>query len=166
MIAKNHEKFKIFIKTYWQYFKELENEIIETRRYVDFLPDNYGTFSVEYLKLYQAICSEIDVIGKSVAGELDAGFKPEEKQNNIYKWWLVIQDELTFPSWNDVNFSWDYTSLTTAIVEFEDEQIIPWKNFRTEIRPDKNGVNHTEVVKGMKVPSWWSSYNNPVTMFC
>lgn len=159
MITRDHEKFEIAIKIYWQYFKEIENEIIETRRYVDFSSDNYGTFSVEYLKLYQAICSEIDVIGKTIANEIDENFKPEEKQNSIYKWWYIIQNGIKYPNWDDKKLCWNYVELKNAMVDFDNEKIIPWENFATEIRQDKKGANRTELVKGMKVPVWWSEYN-------
>lgn len=160
-ISVNHSKFEAFIKNYWQYFRELEDEILATRRYVDFQSDNYGTFSVEYLKLYQAICSEIDVIGKAMAEEVDSNFKPDEKQNNIYKWWLVIQNDISFPVWDEEKLEWDIsTNLRDAEVQFvNDEQVIPWSLFETEIRPDKNGVNRTELVKGCSIPNWWSGYN-------
>lgn len=161
MISKNHDKYDDFIKNYWQYFRELEDEILATRRYVDFQSDNYGTFSVEYLKLYQAICSEVDVIGKEIAQDVDSSFVPSEKQNNIYKWWLVIQDDLRFPVWDENTLNWgEPEKLRYAKVEFiNDDTITPWEKFETEIRPDKNGVNRTELVKGSEVPNWWSGYN-------
>ena len=56
--------FKAFIKNYWEYFRELEAEFLQTRKYVEFCKENNATFSIEYLKLYQAVCSEIDVVGK------------------------------------------------------------------------------------------------------
>ena len=122
-ISVNHSKFEAFIKNYWQYFRELEDEILATRRYVDFQSDNYGTFSVEYLKLYQAICSEIDVIGKAMAEEVDSNFKPDEKQNNIYKWWLVIQNDISFPVWDEEKLEWDIsTNLRDAEVQFVNDE--------------------------------------------
>ena len=97
MISKSHDTYESFIKHYWQYYRELEDEIIATRRYVDFDQGNFSTFSVEYLKLYQAICSEIDVLGKAIAHEINPAFKADDKQNNILKWWLVLQDNIKYP---------------------------------------------------------------------
>ena len=159
-ITQSHEAYEIFIKHYWQYYKELESEIISTRRYVDFDEDNFTSFSVEYLKLYQAVCSEVDVLGKTIAENIDSNFKPDEKQNNIYKWWLIIQDELKYPTWNDEKMGWDYVDLDQAEVNFFNYiSMKPWENFKTEVRPDKNGVMRTELIKGKQVPSWWSDYN-------
>ncbi|MCR5227992.1 MAG: hypothetical protein K6E27_12365 [Eubacterium sp.] len=159
-IIKSHEAYESFIRHYWRYYKELESEILSTRRYVDFDEGNFTSFSVEYLKLYQAVCSEIDVLGKAIAESIDKNFKPNEKQNNIYKWWLIIQDELKFPTWNDEKMEWDYVDLDKAEVDFFSYiPMKPWDNFETEVRPNKKGVIRTELVKGKRVPSWWSDYN-------
>ena len=90
--TKRQRFFKAFIKNYWKYFRELEGEFLQTRKYVEFCEENNATFSIEYLKLYQAVCSEIDVVGKAMAKVANDSFKPDDKQNNIYKWWFEIQD--------------------------------------------------------------------------
>ena len=82
-IKRDTVLFKAFIKNYWEYFRELEGEFLQTRKYVEFCKENNATFSIEYLKLYQAVCSEIDVVGKAMAKVANASFKPEDKQNNI-----------------------------------------------------------------------------------
>ncbi|MBR3874141.1 MAG: hypothetical protein IKJ26_08215 [Clostridia bacterium] len=55
-----------FVLNYWKFFKGLEQDLLSTQRYVSFEPDNYGTFSVEYNRLYQAVCSEVDVLAKQL----------------------------------------------------------------------------------------------------
>lgn len=73
-----------FCKSHWNYYMVLEKDFLNTERYLSFdLGDNYlydgnsptdlansKAFSVEYIKQYLAICSEIDVILKSICGEL------------------------------------------------------------------------------------------------
>lgn len=73
-----------FCKHHWEYYLVLEKDFLATERYVSFdLGDNYlynagqptdvansETFSNEFVKQYQAICSEIDVIMKSICTEL------------------------------------------------------------------------------------------------
>ena len=99
MISKSHDTFESFIKHYWQYYKELEDEIIATRRYVDFDQGNFSTFSVEYLKLYQTICSEIDVLGKAIAHEID----PEDIGACHNEYFVNIRSKiLTGISYNDI----------------------------------------------------------------
>ena len=52
----------IFVKSYWNYYLELEEQFISTKKFVEFDVSNSTTYSVEYLKLFQAVCSEIDVV--------------------------------------------------------------------------------------------------------
>lgn len=51
---------------------------METQKYVEFCVDTRSTFSVEYLKLFQDVCSEIDVVGKVLAKAVNPLFKPED----------------------------------------------------------------------------------------
>lgn len=89
---------KEFCKYHWEYHLVLEKDFLQSERYISFdLGDNYLydnmehsdngnslTFSNEYIKLYQAICSEVDVILKSICKELgnlnanrmDVGYTP------------------------------------------------------------------------------------------
>lgn len=53
-----------FLSTYWQYYLHLEQDFLETARYVTLEEGNANTYSLEYIKLYMAICSEIDVFLK------------------------------------------------------------------------------------------------------
>lgn len=75
-----------FCKYHWEYFLVLEKDFLEIERYVTFdLGDNYlyttqavnnngnsQCFSNEFIKQYQAICSEVDVILKSICVELNS----------------------------------------------------------------------------------------------
>ena len=65
-IIKNQELFLRFEKIYWQYFLELEEQFLSTKRYVAFDKANFKTFSTEYLKLLVAVCGEIDTVGKAI----------------------------------------------------------------------------------------------------
>ena len=79
-MQRNSDTFYKFLKNYWRYYKELEIELLSTSRYVEFVEDNFSTYSVEFLKLYQAVCSEIDVIGKMMAFQVNSSFNPEDTQ--------------------------------------------------------------------------------------
>lgn len=39
-MERDSKKFRDFIKNYWRYYRELEDEFISIRRYVDFQKDN------------------------------------------------------------------------------------------------------------------------------
>lgn len=74
-----------FCRLHWSYYLVLEKDFLDTERYISFdFGDNYlydsqhtvtdcansTTFSNEFVKQYQAICSEVDVILKSICKEL------------------------------------------------------------------------------------------------
>ena len=58
---------KQIITEYWNYYLSLERQFENSRRYISFDNANYSTYSIEYIQLLQAICSEIDVVGKVIA---------------------------------------------------------------------------------------------------
>ena len=63
----NQSKLSVFVRSYWDYYLELEEEFINTKKYVAFEKANGKTYSLEYLKLMQAVCSEIDNVAKYIA---------------------------------------------------------------------------------------------------
>lgn len=135
----------LFIKSYWSYYMELETQLIETKRYVEFDVDNAKTFSIEYLKLYQAVCSEIDVVGKEIASYLNRDFKVDGR-TNIQKWGYEIQK--SFPMIKD------------KIVCFDEiYEVQPFENWAYEKYHDKNGYEKFRVFGGKKAVPWWTSYN-------
>ena len=63
-----------FVSSYWNYYLELEEAFKQTQKYVAFDRHNDRTYSVEYLKLIQAVCSEIDVVAKEIAEHFNPNF--------------------------------------------------------------------------------------------
>ena len=135
-----------FIKSYWSYYLELESQFIETKRYVELGRNNAKTYSVEYLKLYQAVCSEIDVVGKEIAQRVNPNFSID-KHTNIQKWGYEIQQQ--FPHIKDIQ------------VSFVHEQTIhPFQNWKYEIHTNKTGRHNLRIANEAKnVIPWWSNYN-------
>ena len=91
-MQRDSGRFDRFVRDYWGYYRELEQDFLATRKYVSFDILNFATYSMEYLKLFQAVCSEIDVVGKAMAFAANDSFSPDDRQNNIFKWWFEIQD--------------------------------------------------------------------------
>ena len=81
--------FARFIERHWAYYLEMEGQLLETSRYAQLCNRNKSTFSVEYLKLFQAICSEIDVVAKSIGEVIQNEIKL--KKAYIAKWGYVLQ---------------------------------------------------------------------------
>lgn len=142
---KNEITISQFIKSYWNYYLELEDQLIQTKRFVDFDISNYKTFSIEYLKLLQATCSEIDVVAKIIAEKLDPTFL-NLKSKNIQKWGFVIQKHFKEIQSKEVSF-------------LNDLHITPWKNWAYEQYMDKNGHVRYKLASGAETPHWWTAYN-------
>ena len=161
-INRNTDTFAHFEKNYWAYYRELENDFLTLRKYVSICEDNFSTYSIEILKLYQAVCSEIDVIGKAMAKLQNADFKPEDKQNNILKWWLEIQDTflVTEPPFSYINHS--PLPIRISLREYQCRlldsiTLQPWRGFRTEESNSKRRIIRN--AENSITPGWWSDYN-------
>lgn len=96
-----------FEKTYWKYYLNLEENFLDTEKYVSIDNDNFQTFSIEYLKILQMTCSEIDVVAKMFCKELNCSFKGD----NICNYCQVISDKCPDFSENDVLFVLNNTNI-------------------------------------------------------
>lgn len=135
-----------FVKSYWNYFLELEQQLLDIRRYVDFNSKNNNTFSMEFLKLLQAACSEIDVVAKIIDGYAYSDFDG----GTIAKWGYYLQ--LLFPDLNK-----------KTVIFNDDYSIQPWGKWELikVVRTDKNGKQITthKLKDKFKHPQWWTANN-------
>lgn len=154
--------FNAFIRGYWEYYRELEDEFLATRRYVAFDVENYSTYSVEYLKLYLAVCGEIDTVGKDIAHAVNGDFEPDNKKNNIYKWWFEIQsgDWLGDGAGRQTEVAESYSLFSQSCTFLGRWRITPWAEFEVERPTGGKGGKRYSLVLGKSLPSWWSSYNS------
>lgn len=142
---KNEITPQKFIRSYWNYFIDLEEQLISTKRYVDFDKTNDNTFSIEYLKLLQATCSEIDVVAKIIAEYYDSSFAVAENKS-IQKWGFVLQN--TFKDLNNLSVQFN-----------NDYDIVPWNNWQYEKYIDKKQKTRYKLKGDCKTPYWWTAYN-------
>lgn len=135
-----------FLKSYWSYFLELESQLIETKRYVEFSESNNKTYSIEYLKLYQAVCSEIDVVGKEIAINVNPDFLIKDNCS-IKKWGFEMQQK--------------FGSIKDALVLFNREtELQPFKKWQYEKTFSKKNTPYLRIVGGDDgVIKWWKDYN-------
>lgn len=168
-IVKDSDCFQQMIKSYWLYYLELEDEFLATKKYVEFDLINYKTYSIEYLKLFQTVCSEIDVFGKEMACAVDSSFKKDEKCN-ILKWWYAIEDSFQTSTTNEYQ---ETAKKPSSMLKDKAEkllgewELIPWENYDVEMvkSKDKNGRYRTyprlsTSLASVKKPSWWKAYND------
>ncbi len=138
------KRFHTFERSYWQYYLELEEQLIRTKRYIAFDDVNFNTYSIEYLKLFQAVCSEIDVVGKEIAFQIDSTLYRQNGIVVLNRWWYAVFSEFGKVLQNaEVNFYHTYT-------------LSPWKNFETVKAPNKDQYI---LKKPSKTPTWWTAYN-------
>lgn len=142
----NQSKLSVFVRSYWDYYLELEEEFINTKKYVAFEKANGKTYSLEYLKLMQAVCSEIDNVAKYIASSLDHSFKVD-KNTNIQKWGYVLQNKLPL-------------ILKQKVVFNHDTVIFPWSNWMYEMYRDKKNALRYRLKDKTKSLAWWNAYTS------
>lgn len=139
-------KHSVFVRSYWNYYLELEDQFLKTKKYVEFDLNNKNTYSIEYLKLMQAVCSEIDVVAKAIAIALDPTFV-DDYTTGIQKWGFVLQKKMP-------------NILTTKVKFYYDIEVCPWGNWEYEKYKDSKERIKYRLVKGKKTPEWWIAYNS------
>lgn len=133
----------IFFKSYWKYFLELEENLLEVQRYINFEKNNWKVYSNEFIKLLEVIGSEVDVIAKEIVLYKNPQLK---KLEGIAKWGYEIQQLI--PDIDSIKLS------------FNNENIIfPWNNWKHEKYLNKKGIEIYRLKKGKENPEWWISYN-------
>lgn len=141
MFAKDINKYQEIEHSYWRYYIELEQEMLQTRRFVDFSKDNYKAYSLEYLKLFQAVCGEIDSFLKLLAKELNPGFKV--KDSNIQKCWYEVQ-------------SWYQTTAIKSVLFSKEYNLEPWSGYIVTTSYSKN----KRLLYSGTAPDWWKAYTD------
>lgn len=148
-------KFKGARDVYWKYYISLEEQFMDTKRYVEFDYINNGrSYSMEYLKLFQAVCSEVDVVGKVLAAQIDPSFKAT-KTTGINEWWYFVSRG-------------GASLLSRKCKLLEEHDIEPWKGFAVKINPipgAKKYILDDTLSPKAKTPEWWNSYNKRNDVF-
>lgn len=160
-MERDYKIFEQFVSEYWSYYRELEDDFLMTRKYVAFVPANYSTYSIEYLKLFQAVCSEIDVLGKLMAGAVNHDFKSDDRKINIFKWWFEVQDSCFVSPEQSITYTKEQSTVKlseAACLFLGVTEVRPWKSFRVKQSTTKDNKKEVDAVNN-STPSWWSDYN-------
>ena len=121
---------KIFNFQYWRHYLALEADFLKTIRFVEIDESNFNTFSIEFNKQLQSICSEIDVICKEICS-----FKGASNTRNINQYAEIILKEYT-----------DINSRNVIIKQYTSLKLSPFEEWSLD--PDYNS------------PEWWKDYNS------
>lgn len=136
-----------FFRDYWSYYIELENEFMETTKYVELRSDNFKTYSFEYLKLLQAICSEIDIIGKYIACSFNKSFKVNS-ETKIYKWGYEIQQ------------AFENLQGRTVCLKEARYELTPFKDWEYTVKTSSRKSKYICLADHGKNLFWWRAYNS------
>ena len=128
-----------FIKLYWNYYKQLEEDFFSTNNYCSIDVNNGEAFSIKYQQLILSIGSELDVICKEICKLIK-----NEKQDKNDDTKKIL----------DVRFMKDYKDLifekfptfqreSISIWQFGIQKLMPWQNFDPKT----------------KKCDWWETYN-------
>ena len=135
--------WEIFFKSYWNYFLELEENLLEIQRYINFEKNNWKVYSNEFIKLLEVIGAEVDIIAKEIVKYKKPNVK---KSDGIARWGYEIQQLIP--------------DIDTIKLRFNGESIIiPWKNWKNEKNVNKQGIEYYKLKENKKNPIWWVSYN-------
>lgn len=142
---EHEKKLDDFIDSYWNYFLELENEFASTQKYVAFDMSNANTYSIEFLKLYQAVCSEIDVLGKEILLHFEPKFK--------------VDGMVTMKHWGYGITTYLEKTLSATVCFNEKTNLKPWHKFAyIKCKSVKNSTYY-KLDDNCVTPKWWSDYN-------
>lgn len=115
---------------YWEYYIILENDVLAMEQYVAFADANLETYSNQFLKMLQIICSEIDALLKILCGYYDSSVDKDKNKNmNFYK--------------KTIKKYYPQLSEATVTIKRRDNisEIQPWKNIISD-----------------KKLGWWDDY--------
>lgn len=144
-MAEELSEISKFVSSYWNYYLELEEAFKHTQKYVAFDRHNDRTYSVEYLKLIQAVCSEIDVVAKEIAEHFDPDFCTIQR-HTISHWGYVLINNMP--------------QIAKARIHFTNGYVVkPWDKFGYTQYSDKKGNIRYKLLPNCDTPSWWSDYN-------
>ncbi len=148
----------IFRNTYWNYYKQMEQDFFSYSPYCEIDEHNGNAFSVRYLQLYLSICSEIDTICKRFCKLLDAGLQSDR---------CGIMDYI--PILNRA-----YPTIAREKVElinYKYHEVQPWRSIESGEAPEwwrrYNAVkHHRDEIEGDKVNYRYANQENVLNALC
>ena len=122
---------ELFERIYWKHYIALEGEFLKTSKYVEISRDNFKTYSIEYYRQYQSICSEVDVVLKLFCKIING----EQRANKINQYAKIILNNRT-----------DFKNIEVKDIINCQINLKPWETWNI-------------VGKKVKNPKWWQYYN-------
>ncbi len=101
-----------------EYYKSIEQDLVNCTRYVEFHPGNFDTYSIEFARIIMASSSEIDTVFKQICRLIDPNSNPE----TILKYYPIVISrypkfptiEMEIPKYNISFKPWDNWSSNSS----------------------------------------------------
>ena len=74
---------------HWEYFLAIESDLEKCSRFVEFCPDNYNAYTLEFARIIMASGSEFDTVIKLLCKSI----APRQKPNNILKYYPIMNSK-------------------------------------------------------------------------
>ena len=84
---------------HWEYFLAIESDLNRATRFVEFSPDNFGVYSIEFTHILLSSSSEVDVVAKALCNEVN----PSSTHENINDYRKTIVSK--FPRFSQTKVS-------------------------------------------------------------
>ena len=114
---------------FWEYYLNIEADLTACSRYVEFVQENYNTYSNEFARIIVIACAEIDAIFRELCNLIDSSAKADK----IYKYFPIILS--VFP-----NFRSGKLDIRRCGLVFE-----PWKSWEETISPEWWGKSYNKI---------------------
>jgi hypothetical protein len=59
------------VRKYWDYYRSIEDDLIQASRYVEFCKQNYKCYSIHFARIITTAGSELDMAFKELCGAID-----------------------------------------------------------------------------------------------
>lgn len=105
---------------HWEYFLSIEADLTRCTRYVEFAPDNFKTYSVEFARIIVASAAEFDGVAKELCKIID----PIKTPQRINEYNPIIAGKYA-----------KFIDYKIHIPRFKIE-VQPWKNWTATVSPD------------------------------
>jgi hypothetical protein len=76
-------------RPHWDYYLTVMDDLREAARFVEFTSSNFGTHSLEFVRIILAVGSEVDVVAKVLCEQI----KPKETARNIDDYRRIITEK-------------------------------------------------------------------------
>lgn len=138
-----------FLLTYWRQYLMLEDEFMNTIKYVTIDEYNYKTYSSEYLKLLLQICSEIETTLNAYCSCVKK-LRDDNSSTNMTKINKLEETIHSFERENKIHESFNNQTVI-CLCGLTNEKLHPFSAwYITGDTPNK--IN--------KTPQWWDAYND------